>query len=39
MDAAIAAATVQAVVMPHLCGLGGDMFLLYKPVGGVTSRH
>jgi gamma-glutamyltranspeptidase/glutathione hydrolase len=30
MDAAIAAALVQAVVMPHLSGFGGDLFILHR---------
>jgi gamma-glutamyltranspeptidase/glutathione hydrolase len=30
VDAAIAAALVQAVVMPHQNGFGGDMFMLYR---------
>jgi len=29
MDAAIATASVSNVVLPHLCGLGGDAFILY----------
>ncbi len=29
MDAAIAASAVCNVVLPHLCGLGGDIFFLY----------
>ncbi len=34
IDAAIAAAAVQAVVIPHLNGAGGDMFMLYRPADG-----
>ena len=34
MDAAIAAAGVQAVVMPHLNGLGGDLWLLHVATDG-----
>jgi gamma-glutamyltranspeptidase / glutathione hydrolase len=33
-DAAVSAAAVQAVVMPHMNGLGGDLFLLYRPAAG-----
>jgi gamma-glutamyltranspeptidase/glutathione hydrolase len=29
LDAAIATNSVLAVVYPHMCGLGGDLFLLY----------
>lgn len=36
VDAAIAAAAVQAVVMPHLNGLGGDMWLLHVSPGGTV---
>jgi gamma-glutamyltranspeptidase/glutathione hydrolase len=34
IDAAIAAAAVQAVVVPHLNGPGGDMFMLYRTADG-----
>jgi len=34
IDAAIAAAAVQAVVLPHLNGPGGDMFMLYRTTDG-----
>ena len=30
MDAAITMAGVLAVVRPHMCGVGGDLFLLYR---------
>src|SRR4051794_11779161 len=33
-DAAVAAGAVQAVVMPHMNGLGGDLLMLYRPRGG-----
>jgi gamma-glutamyltranspeptidase/glutathione hydrolase len=31
VDAALSAAAVMAVVAPHMCGLGGDMFAIVKP--------
>lgn len=40
VDAAVAAAGVQAVVMPHLNGLGGDLWLLHvAPDGGVQALN
>jgi gamma-glutamyltranspeptidase / glutathione hydrolase len=40
MDAAVAAAGVQAVVMPHLNGLGGDLWLLHvSPAGAVRALN
>jgi gamma-glutamyltranspeptidase/glutathione hydrolase len=40
IDAAIAAAGVQAVVMPHLNGLGGDLWLLHmSPEGRVRALN
>ena len=40
VDAAIAAAGVQAVVMPHLNGLGGDLWLLHvSPDGRVRALN
>jgi gamma-glutamyltranspeptidase/glutathione hydrolase len=39
-DAAVAAAGVQAVVMPHLNGLGGDLWLLHaSPDGRVRALN
>lgn len=36
VDAAIAANAVMAVVAPHLCGLGGDLFALVQTPNGET---
>lgn len=37
MDAAIAAALVQAVVMSHMNGFGGDLFILHRSATGKVS--
>ncbi|HEY8018937.1 MAG TPA: gamma-glutamyltransferase [Actinomycetota bacterium] len=38
IDAALAAATTLAVVYPHMCGVGGDLFsLVQRPDGAVTA--
>ena len=38
VDAALAAATTLAVVYPHMCGVGGDLFALVQhPAGDVLS--
>jgi gamma-glutamyltranspeptidase len=38
IDAAIAAATTLAVVYPHMCGVGGDLFALVQhPAGDVVA--
>ena len=36
VDAAVAANAAMAVVAPHLCGVGGDLFALVHPGGGAT---
>jgi gamma-glutamyltranspeptidase len=36
VDAALAAAVTLAVVYPHMCGLGGDLFALVQAVNGQT---
>ena len=38
MDAALAAAITLAVVYPHMCGVGGDLFaLVHHPAGDVVA--
>lgn len=37
LDAALAAATTLAVVYPHMCGVGGDLFALVRRPDGTTS--
>ena len=38
VDAALAAATTLAVVYPHMCGVGGDLFALVQhPAGDVVA--
>ncbi len=38
IDAALAAATTLAVVYPHMCGVGGDLFaLVQQPAGDVVA--
>ena len=38
IDAALAAATTLAVVYPHMCGVGGDLFaVVAEPDGGVVA--
>ena len=38
IDAALAAATTLAVVYPHMCGVGGDLFALVQhPAGDVVA--
>ncbi|HEX6231310.1 MAG TPA: gamma-glutamyltransferase [Actinomycetota bacterium] len=36
VDAALAAATTLAVVYPHMCGVGGDLFAVVREPGGGT---
>ncbi len=36
VDAALAAAVTLAVVYPHMCGVGGDLFALVQAVNGQT---
>jgi gamma-glutamyltranspeptidase/glutathione hydrolase len=36
VDAALAAATTLAVVYPHMCGVGGDLFAVVSEPGGET---
>ncbi|MGQ0669748.1 MAG: gamma-glutamyltransferase, partial [Actinomycetota bacterium] len=37
IDAALAAAVTLAVVYPHMCGVGGDLFALVERAGGPTA--
>lgn len=37
IDAALAAAVTLAVVYPHMCGVGGDLFALVQRPGGPTT--
>ena len=40
IDAALAAATTLAVVYPHMCGVGGDLFALVQhPAGDVVALN
>ena len=39
VDAAIATNAVMAVVAPHLCGMGGDLFALVHHDGGVVALN
>ena len=36
VDAALAAAITLAVVYPHMCGVGGDLFALVQAMDGQT---
>jgi gamma-glutamyltranspeptidase/glutathione hydrolase len=36
MDACLTMASVTSVVLPHMCGLGGDVFLIYYDAGTET---
>jgi gamma-glutamyltranspeptidase/glutathione hydrolase len=36
MDACLTMASVTAVVLPHMCGLGGDVFFIYYDAGTGT---
>src|SRR6266508_2783211 len=38
VDAALAAAVALAVVYPHMCGVGGDLFALVQAVNGQAIR-
>src|ERR1700709_752454 len=37
VDAAVAAGLAAAVVMPEMCGLGGDLFAIVHPPGEAPS--
>ena len=39
VDAALAAAAVLAVVYPHMCTVGGDLFALLHAPGGETTAY
>ncbi|SEO21254.1 gamma-glutamyltransferase 2. Threonine peptidase. MEROPS family T03 [Salinihabitans flavidus] len=38
MDAAIAGAVLLGICEPHMCGIGGDCFVLWSPAGGDDIR-